>query len=252
MSGADHDLWVFGYGSLMWRPGFAFEEARRARLIGYRRCFCIYSVHHRGTARRPGMVLGLDRGGACAGIVYRVSAANAAETFAYLRSREQVNGVYREAHLPVEITEGENREVTALAYIVERSHPSYAGRLPLAVQARLIRGAQGISGLNLDYLISTLRHLAELGIRERDLERILALIGPHAARVPVTSKGSAAAIGILRGASGQPTSVRRMRPEQRRRFLYRLLLSGNAGGPGSGREGQAQTARAGSWASAPN
>ena len=78
MSATDHDLWVFGYGSLMWRPGFAFEEARRARVIGYRRCFCIYSVHHRGTPERPGMVLGLDRGGACEGIVYRVRAANAA------------------------------------------------------------------------------------------------------------------------------------------------------------------------------
>jgi cation transport protein ChaC len=252
MSGTDHDLWVFGYGSLMWRPGFAFEEARRARAIGYRRCFCIYSVHHRGTARRPGMVLGLDRGGVCAGIVYRVSAANAAATIAYLRSREQVNGVYREAHLPVEIIEGENREVTALTYIVERAHPSYAGRLPLAVQARLIRGAQGISGLNLDYLISTLRHLADLGIREPDLERILALIGPHAARVPVTSKGSAAAIGILRAATGRPVSVRRMRPEQRRRFLYRLLVSANAKRPGGGRQAHAQTARAGSSASAPN
>jgi cation transport protein ChaC len=252
MSAADHDLWVFGYGSLMWRPGFAFEEARRARVIGYRRCFCIYSVHHRGTPKRPGMVLGLDRGGACAGIAYRVAAANAAETIAYLRSREQVNGVYREAHLPVEITEGENREVTALAYIVERAHPSYAGRLPLAVQARLIRGAQGISGLNLDYLISTLRHLAELGIRERDLERILALIGPHAARVPVTSRGSAAAVGILRAVSRQPMTVRRMRPEQRRRFLYRLQLDGNGGRLRSGQQRQAQTARAGSSASAPN
>ena len=252
MSAADHDLWVFGYGSLMWRPGFAFEEARRARVIGYRRCFCIYSVHHRGTAKRPGLVLGLDRGGACAGIAYRVSAANAAETIAYLRSREQVNGVYREAHLPVEIAEGENREVTALAYIVERAHPSYAGRLPLAVQARLIRGAQGISGLNLDYLISTLRHLAELGIRERDLERILALIGPHAARVPVTSRGSAAAVGILRAVSRQPMTVRRMRPEQRRRFLYRLQLDANGGRLRSGQQRQAQTARAGSSASAPN
>jgi cation transport protein ChaC len=252
MSATDHDLWVFGYGSLMWRPGFAFEESRRARVIGYRRCFCIYSVHHRGTPKRPGMVLGLDRGGACAGIAYRVSAANAAETIAYLRSREQVNGVYREAHLPVEITEGENREVTALAYIVERAHPSYAGRLPLAVQARLIRGAQGISGLNLDYLISTLRHLAELGIRERDLERILALIGPHAARVPVTLRGSAAAVGILRAASRQPMAVRRMRPEQRRRFLYRLQLDTNGGRLRSGQQRQAQTARAGSSASAPN
>jgi cation transport protein ChaC len=181
-----------------------------------------------------------------------VSAANAVETIAYLRSREQVNGVYREARLPVEITEGENREVTALAYIVERAHPSYAGRLPLTMQARLIRGAQGVSGLNLDYLISTLRHLAELGIRERELERILTLIGPYAARVPATSRGSAAAVGILRAARGQPVSVRRMRPEQRRRFLYRLLLSANGARPGNGRQRQAQTARAGSSASAPN
>ena len=233
MSAAHHDLWVFGYGSLMWRPGFAFEEMRRARVIGYRRCFCIYSVHHRGTPKRPGMVLGLDRGGACAGIVYRISAANAASTVAYLRSREQVNGVYREAHLPVEITEGENREVMALAYIVERAHPSYAGQLPLAVQARLIRGAQGISGINLDYLISTLRHLAELGIRERELERILALIGPHAARVP----------------------VRPLRPEQRRRFLYRLRMDSAAVGKqllDGGSQRQAQTALAGSSARAPN
>ena len=89
----EHDLWVFGYGSLMWRPGFAYEEAQHARLTGYRRCFCIYSVHHRGTTERPGMVLGLDRGGACEGIAYRVSAANAAQTTRYLRAREQVNGL---------------------------------------------------------------------------------------------------------------------------------------------------------------
>jgi len=230
MSATDHDLWVFGYGSLMWRPGFAFAETRRARVIGYRRCFCIYSVHHRGTHRRPGMVLGLDRGGACAGIAFRVRAQNAGETIAYLRSREQVNGVYREAHLPVEITEGGNREVTALAYIVERAHPSYAGQLPLAQQARLIRGGRGVSGINLDYLISTLRHLAELDIREPELERILTLIGPHAARCPVTTRGSAAAVGILRAAAHQPVTVRQMRPEQRRRFLYRLRVGSASGG----------------------
>ena len=254
MSAPHHDLWVFGYGSLMWRPGFAFEEARRARLIGYRRCFCIYSVHHRGTPKRPGMVLGLDRGGACSGIVYRVRADKAAETIAYLRSREQVNGVYREAHLPVEITEGDNREVTALAYIVERAHPSYAGQLPLVRQARLIRGGQGISGVNLDYLISTLRHLGELGIREPELERILALIGPHTARCPVTARGSAAAVGILRAAARQPIAVRRLRPEQRRRFLYRLQLGSANTRRQIEADGQrqAQTARAGSSASAPN
>src|SRR5215831_18456183 len=108
-----HDLWVFGYGSLMWRPEFAYEEAQPARLVGYRRCFCIYSVYHRGTHERPGLVLGLDRGGACEGIAYRVAAARAAETTRYLRLREQVYGVYRERHLPVELIRDRQREVLA-------------------------------------------------------------------------------------------------------------------------------------------
>jgi glutathione-specific gamma-glutamylcyclotransferase len=225
MTGSPHELWVFGYGSLMWRPGFDFVEKRRAKVAGYRRCFCIYSVHHRGSPARPGMVLGLDRGGACEGIAHRVAAERAAETIGYLRSREQVNGVYREAHLPVELI-GEGREVVALTYIVERAHPSYAGQLPIATQARLIRSARGVSGINLDYLISTLRHLAELGIRERELERVLALIGPHTARVPVTPRGSAAALGLLRARHQQRVPAPRMRPEQRRRFLHRLRIGG--------------------------
>src|SRR5215470_16603979 len=100
---ADHDLWVFAYGSLMWRPAFAFAEARRARLTGYHRAFCIYSVHHRGTPERLGLVLGLDRGGVCEGVAYRVPATDAVAVRAYLRAREQVSGVYREAFLPVEV-----------------------------------------------------------------------------------------------------------------------------------------------------
>ena len=220
-----HDLWVFGYGSLMWRPGFAFEEARHARLTGYRRCFCIYSVHHRGTAKRPGMVLGLDRGGACEGIAYRVAAANVAKTVRYLRAREQVNGVYREAHVPVELIDGPRREVLALVYIVERAHPSYAGRLSLATQARLIRGGQGVSGNNLDYLISTLRHLNELGIRERELERLLALIGPHTARCGTAGHASPYVAGLVRAARVEPPAMRRnLRTGDLRRFLHRLRL----------------------------
>lgn len=142
MTASDHDLWLFAYGSLMWRPGFAVEETRRARLTGYRRCFSIYSVHHRGTPERLGMVLGLDRGGVCEGIAYRIAAANVGQTRHYLRARELINGVYREAAVPVEL-EGEPRaEVTALTYIVERAHPNYAHRLPLTTQARLIKGAK--------------------------------------------------------------------------------------------------------------
>jgi cation transport protein ChaC len=224
MAVGGHDQWVFGYGSLMWRPGFAYEEAQHARLVGYRRCFCIYSVYHRGTHERPGLVLGLDRGGACEGIAYRVAAARAEATTRYLRAREQVNGVYRETHAPVELMAGRQREVLALAYIVERAHPNYAGQLPLAVQASLIHGACGRSGANLDYLISTLRHLAEVGIRERDLERILAIIGPHSARLAGENgrtPHTAAVVRLTR--QRKPIRFGKL-PKGERRFLYRQRL----------------------------
>ena len=225
MTAVDHDLWVFAYGSLMWRPGFAFEEAVRARLTGFRRCFCIYSVHHRGTPERLGMVLGLDRGGVCEGIAYRVAAGRAAGTRAYLRSREQVNGVYREAFVPVELEQHPPAEVMALTYIVERAHPNYAGRLPLAAQARLIRGGKGVSGANLDYLVSTVRHLIELGIRERELERLVTLVGPLAwcrARAQHTSPYAAAILGTEQR---RPPPVRCFtRKADRARFLFRLRL----------------------------
>ena len=148
-----------------------------------------------------------------------------AETVRYLRAREQVNGVYREAHVPIDLIEGPRREVRALTYIVERAHPSYAGRLPLALQARLIRAGSGLSGNNLDYLISTLRHLAELGIRERELERLLALIGPHTARCGTAGHASPYVAGLLRAARTRPPAVRRtLRPAELRRFLHRLHL----------------------------
>ena len=224
MAGGGHDLWVFGYGSLMWRPGFAYEEAQHARLIGYRRCFCIYSVYHRGTLRRPGLVLGLDRGGACEGIAYRIPAARAPETTQYLRAREQVHGVYRETHVPVEMIASPDRGVLALAYIVERAHPNYAGQLPLTVQAGLIHGARGRSGANLDYLISTLQHLTELGIRERELERILTIIGPHAARLP-GGKGQSPHTAAVVRLTQQRRSIRCGKlPKGDRRFIYRQRL----------------------------
>ena len=144
MSATDHDLWVFGYGSLMWRPGFAYEEARRARVTGYRRCFCIYSVHHRGTPERPGHGAGARPRRRLRGHrLSRRARRMRLRPSRYLRAREQVNGVYREAHAAGRDHGGPNREVMALTYIVERAHPNYAGRLPLAVQARLIRGGAG-------------------------------------------------------------------------------------------------------------
>jgi glutathione-specific gamma-glutamylcyclotransferase len=216
--------WIFAYGSLMWRPGFPYEEARHARLIGYRRCFCIYSMHHRGTPQRPGLVLGLDRGGTSEGIAYRISGANYAAIVHYLREREQVSGVYREVNVAVTLLGGGTaREVMALTYVVERAHPSYAGRLTLARQARLIRGASGLSGINLDYLISTLRHLAELGIRERDLERLIAMIGPHTARGRRPDRANPSVLAMLRATRSLPVlvPVRGLKLDARRRFLHR-------------------------------
>ena len=224
MSSSPADLWVFAYGSLMWRPGFAYEEARHARLNGYRRCFCIYSVHHRGTRLRPGMVLGLDRGGSCEGIAYRVAAARALDTARYLREREQVKGVYRDVHLPVALIQGPPGEAMALTFVAERAHPNYAGGLAPAVQARLIRAARGISGANLDYLVNTLRHLAELGIRERGLERLLVMIGPYASRRAGGVGLSACAAGLVEALRSRPPPVRGRNLDQRRRFLYRLRI----------------------------
>ncbi|MFZ0852402.1 MAG: gamma-glutamylcyclotransferase [Hyphomicrobiaceae bacterium] len=223
MTAAIAEHWIFAYGSLMWRPGFAYEEARHARLIGYRRCFCIYSMYHRGSPDRPGLVLGLDRGGTSEGIAYRISAANYPATVQYLRGREQVSGVYREVRVAVALLGGVRREVMALTYVVERAHPSYAGRLPLALQARLIRGASGLSGINLDYLISTLGHLAELGIRERDLQRLLAMIGPHTARCKRSDHANPSVTTMLRATRSLPVPVpvRGLKLQQRRRFLHR-------------------------------
>ena len=153
------DLWVFGYGSLMWRPGFDYVERVDARLIGAHRALCVYSFVHRGTPERPGLVLGLDRGGACRGIAFRVAAAKRAETVAYLRAREQVTMVYREFVRPVRLKTSPERVVPALCYMVDRSHPQYAGRLTLDQQVHHVRQGHGQSGNNRDYVIATVAAL---------------------------------------------------------------------------------------------
>src|SRR6202050_4644965 len=125
------DLWVFGYGSLMWRPGFEFLESIPARLIGLHRALCVYSFVHRGAPERPGLVLGLDRGGMCRGIAFRVAAAAREKTIAYLRAREQVTTVYLETMRRIELEDAPKRQVRALCYTVDRGHVQYAGRLTL-------------------------------------------------------------------------------------------------------------------------
>src|SRR5258705_5884225 len=166
------DLWVFGYGSLMWRPGFEFIERREARLIGAHRSLCVYSFVHRGTPERPGLVLGLDRGGACRGIAFRVAAADRAATIHYLRAREQVTMIYRECLRPVWLKNEPQHPVPALCYMVDRGHPQYAGRLTLEQQLHHVRGNHGQSGANRDYVIATVGALEQLGYRETTLHRI--------------------------------------------------------------------------------
>ena len=176
---ANEDLWVFAYGSLMWRPDFAFMERAEARLIGAHRALCVYSFVHRGTPERPGLVLGLDRGGACRGIAYRVSAAERAGTVAYLRKREQVTSVYREVVRPISFDRERPRRVAALCYIVDRGHAQYAGPLSLEQQLHHIRQGHGISGANRDYVIATVAALEQLGYRDANLHRLAQLLGSH-------------------------------------------------------------------------
>jgi cation transport protein ChaC len=166
------DLWVFGYGSLMWRPGFDYLERHHARLIGAHRALCVYSFVHRGTPEKPGLVFGLDNGGACRGIAYRVAAAKRQATIEYLRGREQVTMVYREVWRSVRLDDDAARHIQALCYVVDRGHEQYAGRLSIAQQLHLVRQGHGRSGPNRDYVIDAVTSIEALGYRETELHRL--------------------------------------------------------------------------------
>ena len=176
------DFWVFGYGSLIWKPGFAHTETERARLFGYRRSLCVRSHVHRGTPERPGLVLGLDRGGSCVGLAFRVPLDLQGEVMTYLRERELVTNVYLERMLPVRL--GSGQTVSAVCYIVDRAHIQYAGHMDESQAASIVRGAVGQSGRNEDYVLSTVQHLEALGIRDHWMEEVARRIG---ADVPAIS-----------------------------------------------------------------
>ena len=163
------ELWVFGYGSLIWRPGFEYVERAPARLIGAHRALCVFSHVHRGTPERPGLVLGLDYGGACRGVAYRIAPKRRAATVQYLRGREQVTSVYRETLRSVTLLREPQRRISALVYMIDRGHRQYAGRLDLAAQLHLVRQGHGQSGPNRDYVLSTVHALETLGLYDRDL-----------------------------------------------------------------------------------
>jgi glutathione-specific gamma-glutamylcyclotransferase len=164
----DGDLWVFGYGSLMWRPGFAYTRRCKATLRGWRRSLCVYSQVYRGSPERPGLVLALDRGGACPGVAFQVDPALREATIRYLRHREQVTAVYLERMAPITLECGER--VVALTYVADRLHCQYAGRLDRDAMLEYVRGGKGQSGGNAEYILETYDHLHAMGVRDRDLE----------------------------------------------------------------------------------
>ena len=166
------DLWVFGYGSLMWRPGFDALERVPAKLIGMHRALCVYSFVHRGTPEKPGLVMGLDRGGMCRGVAYRVAAAKREETIVYLREREQVTSVYLETMRRIALEDETRRQVRALCYAVDRGHVQYAGRLSVDESVHYVRQGHGRSGNNRAYVIETVRALEALGYRETELHLV--------------------------------------------------------------------------------
>ncbi len=178
----EHDLWVFAYGSLIWRPGFTYSERVPARLVGAHRALCVLSHNHRGTPEKPGLVVGLDRGGACRGIVYRVAAQDREKTIAYLREREQVTRVYRECYRSVWLDGTPARRVNALCYMVDRGHSQYAGTLTMEQQLHLVRQGHGKSGANIDYVIETVKALEALKCYDRNLHLLAERLQGHNTR----------------------------------------------------------------------
>jgi cation transport protein ChaC len=166
--------WVFGYGSLIWRPGFDFVRTVPALLRGAHRSLCIYSHRHRGTPERPGLVFGLVRGGSCRGMAFEVKPAHWDDVHAYLHEREMDRGVYREAVRNIELSDGHT--VSALAYLVDERHVQFAGRLDVTEQARLVRGGIGESGPNPEYVLQTAKHLEALGIHDRYLTQLVEVL----------------------------------------------------------------------------
>ena len=179
------DLWVFGYGSLMWSPGFSYKQKTRGRVHGYHRALCILSTRYRGTKRKPGLVMGLCRGGSCWGMAYQVHAAGVRRALARLWKREMPRRVYAPRLLQVQIPGG--RQVRALAFLADPTHPAYVHELDLHGRARLVAQGIGQRGTAVDYIRHTLEHMRELGVSDPHLERIL-----HAA-LALGSNGSGAA-----------------------------------------------------------
>jgi len=165
------DLWVFGYGSLMWSPGFSHSRSAMGRAHGYHRALCILSNRYRGTPQRPGLVVGLCRGGSCWGMAFRIAADKVERALAVLWRREMRNNVYIPTMVWVAI--GRRRRVRALAFVADTAHRQFVRKLDLHGRARLVAQGIGQRGRCLDYIRNTLGHMAALGLRDPHLERVL-------------------------------------------------------------------------------
>jgi cation transport protein ChaC len=162
-------VWLFGYGSLIWNPAFHFVEARLGTIRGFHRRFCLWTHLGRGTPERPGLTLGLDRGGACRGVIFRIAASEVAAELDIVWRREMVSGSYAPRWVEVATEAG---PVPAIAFVINHAHPRYAGLLPDATVIETIAAAAGRLGPCADYLFNTVAHLDALGIADRPLRRL--------------------------------------------------------------------------------
>jgi len=174
------DFWVFAYGSLMWNPGFPFLEVVPGRIDGYQRSLSVLSTIYRGTPERPGLVMGLDKGGSCTGLAFRVAPENVQATIAYLDEREQVTKVYCPHLFDTHLSDG--RSVQAYTFVVRREHEQYAGEMSLEQQALLVAQGVGLKGRAIDYLANTLAHIKDLGFSDQQLVKVLELARAHVAQ----------------------------------------------------------------------
>jgi len=164
-------FWVFGYGSLMWSPCFSYREKRLARAHGYHRALCILSTRYRGTHTKPGLVMGLCRGGSCWGMAFRIGERDVRKALTRLWYREMPRRVYQPRLVPIRLSGG--RRLRALAFVADPSHPAYMRELDLHGRARLVAQGIGQRGPCVDYIRNTLDHMHDVGVRDPHLERVL-------------------------------------------------------------------------------
>ena len=162
----DRDVWVFGYGSLLWNPAFEFVERRRGHIYGFHRAYCIWTPLGRGSPENPGLMLALDRGGSCCGAAFRIAADKLEEELSILWAREMALDSYVPTWVRVHTEYG---AVGGLTFTINRHHERYAGRMPSEIVASHLATTEGYLGTSAEYLANTVAHLEELGIRDATL-----------------------------------------------------------------------------------